>query len=59
MTSVYCDCCGTVKLAEIRDTHIVIKRRRNGRAHVAVIVLTPDEAAGVLYADTRELDAPT
>lgn len=38
--SVYCDCCGTEKLAEVVGDNLVIKDRRHGEKHVAVIKLT-------------------
>lgn len=34
---VYCDCCGTEKLAEIVGDSLVIKDRRHGDKHVAVV----------------------
>lgn len=34
---VYCDCCGTQKMAEIVGGSLVIKDRRHGSRHVAVI----------------------
>ena len=37
--SIYCDDCGREKMAEIRDGKIVIKDRRHGKRHVAVIPL--------------------
>lgn len=36
---VYCDCCGTVKIAEYRDGKLVIVDRQHGRKHVGVLVL--------------------
>lgn len=35
--TVYCDCCGTEKLAQVRGDTLVIKDRRHGQTHVAVI----------------------
>lgn len=34
---IYCDCCGTQKLAEIVGETVVIKDRRHGEKHLAVI----------------------
>lgn len=34
---IYCDCCGTEKLAEVVGDNLVIKDRRHGVKHVAVI----------------------
>jgi hypothetical protein len=34
---VYCDCCGSEKMAEIRGESLVIKDRRHGEKHVVVI----------------------
>ena len=34
---IYCGCCGTAILAERVDDAIVIKAKRNGRFHVAVV----------------------
>ena len=34
---IYCSCCGTAILAERVEDAIVIKTRRNGRFHVAVV----------------------
>ena len=34
---IYCDCCGTQKLAEIVGENLVIKDRRHGEKHLAVI----------------------
>ena len=34
---VYCDCCGNEKLAEIVGDNLVIKARRHGQKHVAVV----------------------
>ncbi|MFA5429834.1 MAG: hypothetical protein WC329_01590 [Candidatus Omnitrophota bacterium] len=47
---VYCDCHGTEKLAEINGDRIVVKDRRHGEHHIAVIPLRevldylPDQA---------------
>lgn len=38
--SVYCDCCGTEKLAEIVGENLVIKDRRHGEKHLVVIKLS-------------------
>ena len=35
--AIYCDCCGTEKLAQVRGDTLIIKDRRHGRTHVAVI----------------------
>lgn len=35
--SIYCDCCGTQKLAEIVGDNLVIKDRRHGEKHIAII----------------------
>ena len=37
--SVYCDCCTTEKVAEIREDKVVIKVRRHGENHTAVITI--------------------
>ena len=37
---VYCDCCGTEKLAQVVGDNLVIKDRRHGEKHVAVIPLS-------------------
>ena len=42
---IYCGCCGTAILAERVDDSIVIKTRRNGRFHVAVVQLTHGRAS--------------
>ena len=34
---IYCDCCGSEKLAQIVGDSLVIKDRRHGEKHVAVI----------------------
>ena len=34
---IYCRCCGTAILAERVEDAIVIKTRRNGKFHVAVV----------------------
>ena len=52
---IYCDCCGTAILAEQVDDTIVIKAKRNGKFHVAVVTLahrdrkeaTPESLSGV------------
>ena len=36
-TAIYCDCCGTMKMAIIRDGKLIITRRRHGKKHTAVI----------------------
>ncbi len=35
--SIYCDCCGTEKLAQVVGDNLVIKDRRHGEKHVAVL----------------------
>lgn len=35
--SIYCDCCGTEKVAEIKGDKLIIKVRRHSKIHVAVI----------------------
>ena len=35
--AVYCDCCGQEKIAEVKGNKLVIKVRRHGRVHLAVI----------------------
>jgi len=37
---VYCDCCGTEKLAQVVGDTLVIKDRRHGEKHVAVIPIS-------------------
>lgn len=37
---IYCDCCGTEKLAQVVGDNLVIKDRRHGEKHVAVIKLS-------------------
>ena len=37
---IYCDCCGTEKLAEIVGDNLVIKDRRHGAKHVAVVPIS-------------------
>jgi len=37
---VYCDCCGTEKLAQVVGATLVIKDRRHGEKHVAVIPIS-------------------
>lgn len=34
---IYCDCCGREKLAEIRDSKLVIFDTRHGQRHFATI----------------------
>jgi len=34
---IYCDCCGSEKLAQVVGDSLVIKDRRHGEKHVAVI----------------------
>jgi len=37
---IYCDCCGTEKLAQVVGDNLVIKDRRHGQRHVAVIPIS-------------------
>ena len=37
---IYCDCCGTEKLAQVVGDNLVIKDRRHGSRHVAVIPIS-------------------
>ena len=37
---IYCDCCGTEKLAQVVGENLVIKDRRHGEKHVAVIPIS-------------------
>ena len=37
---VYCDCCGTEKLAQVVGDNLVIKDRRHGEKHVVVIPIS-------------------
>jgi len=37
---IYCSCCGTQKMAEIVGDNLVIKDRRHGVKHVAVIPIS-------------------
>lgn len=37
---VYCDCCGTEKLAQVVGDNLVIKDRRHGEKHVAVVKIS-------------------
>jgi len=37
---IYCDCCGTEKLAQIVGENLVIKDRRHGVKHVVVIPIS-------------------
>ena len=37
---IYCDCCGTEKLAQVVGDNLVIKDRRHGIKHVAVIPIS-------------------
>jgi len=34
---IYCDCCGSEKLAQVVGDSLVIKDRRHGQKHVAII----------------------
>lgn len=37
---IYCDCCGTEKLAQVVGDNLVIKDRRHGERHVAVVPIS-------------------
>jgi len=37
---IYCDCCGTEKLAQVVGDNLVIKDRRHGTKHVAVVPIS-------------------
>jgi len=37
---IYCDCCGTEKLAQVVGDNLVIKDRRHGEKHVAVLKIS-------------------
>jgi hypothetical protein len=37
--AIYCDCHGTVKMAVMRGDRIIIRDRRQGNNHTAVILL--------------------
>ena len=37
---IYCNCCGTIIVGERVDDAIVLKVKRNGRIHVAIVPLT-------------------
>ena len=37
---IYCNCCGTIIVGERVSDAIVLKVKRNGRVHVAVVSLT-------------------
>ena len=37
---IYCDCCGTEKLAQVVGDNLVIKDRRHGEKHVAVVPIS-------------------
>ena len=37
---IYCDCCGTEKLAQVVGDNLIIKDRRHGIKHVAVISIS-------------------
>lgn len=37
---IYCDCCGTEKLAQVVGDNLVIKDRRHGQKHVAVVPIS-------------------
>lgn len=37
---VYCDCCGTEKLAQVVGDNLVIKDRRHGEKHVVVLKIS-------------------
>lgn len=35
--SLFCDCCGREKLAEVRGDRLIIMDRRHGKKHIAVL----------------------
>ena len=37
---IYCNCCGTIIVGERVSDAIVLKVKRNGRVHVAIVPLT-------------------
>lgn len=37
---IYCDCCGSEKLAQVVGDSLVIKDRRHGDRHVAVVKIS-------------------
>ena len=37
---IYCDCCGTEKLAQVVGDSLVIKDRRHGEKHVVVLKIS-------------------
>lgn len=54
--SIYCDCCGTEKLASIVSDTLVIRDRRHGQKHVAVIKIQDllDKLAGKADNTTKD-----
>ncbi len=38
--SIFCDCCGREKLAEVRGDKLIIMDRRHGKKHIAVLAVT-------------------
>lgn len=53
---VYCDCCGTEKLASIVGDTLVIRDRRHGQKHVAVIKIQDllDKLANQAHNTTKD-----
>jgi hypothetical protein len=51
--TIYCDCCGTQKLAEIVGENLVIKDRRHGEKHLAVV---PIKSLLAVMVDQATLD---
>lgn len=55
-TTIYCDCCGSEKLAEIIGENLVIKDRRHGQKHIAVVPIRQliDKLDGTKYRIVKE-----
>jgi len=45
--AIYCDCHGTVKMAVMRGDRIIIRDRRQGDNHTAVILLDKVENGSI------------
>lgn len=56
---VHCDCCGTELMAKIVGDNLVIKDRRHGKTHIAIVPLKEllDKAGFTVYAG-RESPKP-
>ena len=56
--TVYCDCCGSEKLAEIHGGKLVIRDRRHGQKHVAVIPIREllDKLGTNVYGEGNEAE---